>query len=593
MNDYVLHGNPGWGSALVEAQLDGYGLPWRYQASGDLFASAEARERLRRLNPLSQVPVLELPDGTVMTESAAITLHLADRTGRDDFVPGPQAPERAAFLRWLVFLVANVYPTFTYADEPTRYVKDEAAAKAFRAEVDAYAQRLWLAVEGCSRRALVPGRTLLGDRHLPGGDDALAAAPRLVCAARAAAACRRAARRGPAGAQRHAGAQLSAAGLNGHQGVIRYLSPVARLGVTGDRRRAQRLGQAHAVAVVAGEGGRQLGGHALLERRQHLRPQLGQVRKDQPAADAPGKAEAAPDLGRPGIQAAVEVDLLVHVAAVAAVGRAGLAQQRRFHRGQDLGRQRAAAGGVEAQRGAGGGHRLGQALGVVGRAAVDHVLRALPLQQRHLGRRAHDADESEAVGQRDAVEHLPEVGRRRRVHDGTVAFVAHRLHEAQRGQRVDEARGPLLGAGARGQQQAGVGPGHAVLRIQGTAHHGHAAAQQRLRGRRSPGRHHGAGALVAHRQRLAHAPGHRRHGRAGTRARTCGRPAVPPTSSVPRSAAPNSRPMSLGLMGVASTRISTSSSAGTGSGSSCSASSSWPSAVIRDRSCRVVVMVEA
>jgi GST-like protein len=150
MNDYVLHGNPGWGSALVEAQLDGYGLPWRYQASGDLFASAEARERLRRLNPLSQVPVLELPDGTVMTESAAITLHLADLTGRDDFVPGPQAPERAAFLRWLVFLVANVYPTFTYADEPSRYVKDEAAAKAFRAEVDAYAQRLWLAVEGAA-----------------------------------------------------------------------------------------------------------------------------------------------------------------------------------------------------------------------------------------------------------------------------------------------------------------------------------------------------------------------------------------------------------------------------------------------------------
>lgn len=150
MNDHVLHGNPGWGSALVEAQLDWYGLPWRYQASGDLFASAEARERLRALNPLSQVPVLELPDGTVMTESAAITLHLADRSGRDDLVPGPAAPERAAFLRWLVFLVANVYPTFTYADDPTRFVKDAAAAKAFRAEVDAYAQRLWLAVESAA-----------------------------------------------------------------------------------------------------------------------------------------------------------------------------------------------------------------------------------------------------------------------------------------------------------------------------------------------------------------------------------------------------------------------------------------------------------
>jgi GST-like protein len=82
-----------------------------------------------------------------MTESAAISLHLADRTGRDDLVPGPAAPERAAFLRWLVYLVANVYPTFTYADVPTRFVPDETAAKAFRAEVGAYQKRLWADVE--------------------------------------------------------------------------------------------------------------------------------------------------------------------------------------------------------------------------------------------------------------------------------------------------------------------------------------------------------------------------------------------------------------------------------------------------------------
>ena len=153
MNPFVLYGLPGWGSALIEAQLAWYDLPMDLRDSGDLFASAEARDRLRPLNPLTQVPTLVLPDergGTVMTESAAITLHLADLTGRDDLVPGPQAPERAAFLRWLVFLVANVYPTFTYADVPTRFVKDEAASKAFRAEVDAYAQRLWLALESAT-----------------------------------------------------------------------------------------------------------------------------------------------------------------------------------------------------------------------------------------------------------------------------------------------------------------------------------------------------------------------------------------------------------------------------------------------------------
>src|SRR5262245_6605486 len=98
MGPMTLYGEPGWGSVLVEAQLEWLGLPYMFEAVGDLFESAEARERLRRVNPLAQIPTLVLPDGAVMTESAAITLYLADLTGRDDLVPGPGAPERAAFL---------------------------------------------------------------------------------------------------------------------------------------------------------------------------------------------------------------------------------------------------------------------------------------------------------------------------------------------------------------------------------------------------------------------------------------------------------------------------------------------------------------
>jgi len=150
MSDFILHGRPGWGSAIVEAQLAWYGLPFRLEDSGDLLASDEARTRMRPLNPLAQVPVLVLPSGETMTESAAITLHLADLTGRDDLVPGPKAGERAAFLRWLVFIVANIYPTFTYGDIPERFVKAEGAGQGFRAELDDYAQRLWGMVEAAS-----------------------------------------------------------------------------------------------------------------------------------------------------------------------------------------------------------------------------------------------------------------------------------------------------------------------------------------------------------------------------------------------------------------------------------------------------------
>lgn len=147
MADFVLYGTRGWGSALAEAQLDFYGLDYRFETVGDLFKDAAARSKLESVNPLAQVPTLVLPDGEVMTESAAITLWLAAHTGRDELVPGPAATELAAFLRWLVFLVTNIYPTFTYADEPSRFVGIPAARAPFREAVNAYGKRLWMIVE--------------------------------------------------------------------------------------------------------------------------------------------------------------------------------------------------------------------------------------------------------------------------------------------------------------------------------------------------------------------------------------------------------------------------------------------------------------
>ena len=57
---------------------------------------------------LARVPTLVTPDGEVMTESAAMILHLHDvapQTGRL-----PDQPERARFLNLLIRLVAAIYP---------------------------------------------------------------------------------------------------------------------------------------------------------------------------------------------------------------------------------------------------------------------------------------------------------------------------------------------------------------------------------------------------------------------------------------------------------------------------------------------------
>jgi GST-like protein len=144
---YTLLTRRGWGSAIIEAAFEIAGLPYR----AEVIAAVEGepdRDRLLALNPLGQLPTLLLPDGSVMTESAAMILHLAETAPETGLAPAVGSANRAAYLRWLIFIVAAIYPTFTYGDEPARYLEDEAAQKALRAATDEQRETLWRQVEG-------------------------------------------------------------------------------------------------------------------------------------------------------------------------------------------------------------------------------------------------------------------------------------------------------------------------------------------------------------------------------------------------------------------------------------------------------------
>ena len=114
----TLYENPGWGSAIVELQLALYGLPHALVTVGNIHQDPVARAALGRVNPLIQVPTLVLENGEVMTESAAITLLLADLAKSDLLVPKARSKHRAAFFRWLVFLVAVSYTHLTLPTTP-------------------------------------------------------------------------------------------------------------------------------------------------------------------------------------------------------------------------------------------------------------------------------------------------------------------------------------------------------------------------------------------------------------------------------------------------------------------------------------------
>jgi glutathione S-transferase/GST-like protein len=95
------------------------------------------------LNPLAQIPTLILPDGTVMTESAAMLLHLCEAFPEAGLAPAPGTSERAVFLRWLQFLAANIYPVVLRDAYPGRYTADPAGAGGVRQQAQRDKARLW------------------------------------------------------------------------------------------------------------------------------------------------------------------------------------------------------------------------------------------------------------------------------------------------------------------------------------------------------------------------------------------------------------------------------------------------------------------
>ncbi len=134
-----LYGTPGWGSAIVEAMLALVGAPYDIVDVEGFDRPREAHDRLAAVNPLRQVPTLALDDGEVLTETAAIALWLADRHA--ELAPAPGTVEHRRFLRRLISIVANVYPTFTYGDYPERWTPS--AQDELVAATSAYRERLY------------------------------------------------------------------------------------------------------------------------------------------------------------------------------------------------------------------------------------------------------------------------------------------------------------------------------------------------------------------------------------------------------------------------------------------------------------------
>jgi GST-like protein len=145
MAEWRLYGVRGWGSTLAEGALAWTGTAYRFEDVEGFDRDGPARDRLLAINPLARVPTLVAPDGAVLTESAAIVLHLAELEPEAGLAPAPDDHSRRAFLNRLIWFVSVLYPTFSYRDYPERWAPD--AAEQLAENVDAFRRSLWLQFE--------------------------------------------------------------------------------------------------------------------------------------------------------------------------------------------------------------------------------------------------------------------------------------------------------------------------------------------------------------------------------------------------------------------------------------------------------------
>jgi glutathione S-transferase len=157
---YRLHTSPGSGGFAVHAMLEELGVKYAL-VHVDTRAGQHRTRAFLRLNPLAQVPVLEVPGGRVMTESAAMMVYLADRHASPRLAPAAGSAARAGFLRWLLFFAVNVYSSdlrFFYAE---RYTTDPKGAAGVKEAGLAAMNREFAIID----KAIGPSAYMLGARY--------------------------------------------------------------------------------------------------------------------------------------------------------------------------------------------------------------------------------------------------------------------------------------------------------------------------------------------------------------------------------------------------------------------------------------------
>lgn len=111
---FVLHHHPQSRAQRIKWLLEETGAPYEL-VHVDLEAGDQKREAFLRLNPAGKIPTLidRGPDGaaeSVVTESSAIVLHVADAYPEAGLAPAPGSLARGPYCQWIVYAAGVMEP---------------------------------------------------------------------------------------------------------------------------------------------------------------------------------------------------------------------------------------------------------------------------------------------------------------------------------------------------------------------------------------------------------------------------------------------------------------------------------------------------
>ncbi len=147
-----LYTHPGASSLSVHILLRETGLPFALEVVNVSAKTRADGTDYRGVAPRGMVPLLELDDGTSLTENMVIAQYVCDRAGRHDLMPEAGSMARYRVMEWQSFVAAELHKSYV----PLRWALSPEAMAFAR---DRLFQRLAIADAALEGRRYLTGET--------------------------------------------------------------------------------------------------------------------------------------------------------------------------------------------------------------------------------------------------------------------------------------------------------------------------------------------------------------------------------------------------------------------------------------------------